>query len=126
MATKVNNGFALEVAELIQTYYVGLIRQDGTEASIDRQPFGTVNVDSSSSTTHHIISNANTITFPTAPTDVAPTDNPVAKIGIYKNLTETTPLIEVDVEPLPKPYLTGDQFIILNDALKVLIQKDVS
>jgi hypothetical protein len=124
MATTINVAYAQAVANnIIQPSYVALLRQDGSECPVGRLLFGTTVVDAVSDPTHIIISNLVELVFPLVASDVAPLDNPVARIalcdaGIGGNFLAITDIVV-------KPYLAGDQFRIPSGWLQFKIQKVV-
>ena len=125
MATEITVSYAIAVAtNIIQSSYIGLIRQDGSECPIGRIGFGVAVVDATSDPDYIVISNLNEIVFPIATIDVAPTSNPVVKVALYSAGTGGDMLANTDV--VAKPYLAGDQFRIPSGMLQFKIQKVVS
>jgi len=124
MATEITVSYAQAVAEnILQSSYVGLIRQDGSECPIGRVAFGDVVVDATSDPDYIVLSNLNDIVFPIASVDVAPTTNPVVKVALYNANSGGNMLAKTDV--VSKPYLAGDQFKIPSGWLQFKIQKVV-
>jgi hypothetical protein len=125
MATTVSTYYAQSVGtSILQSSYVALIRQDGTECPIGRVQLGAVSVDSSSDPTYHIVSNTTEIVFAVASSDVAPTTNPVIQIALYTASTGGDQLAITDLSS-SKPYLSGDQFRIPIGMFQFKIQKTV-
>ncbi len=124
MATQIGVYYAQTVAtEIIQSSYVALIRQDGTECPIGRVSFGFTSVDSSDPD-YHIISNVSEIIFPVATTDVAPISNPIIKVALYTQNTGGEVIATTDLNGF-RPYLTGDQLRIPAGMLQFRVQKEV-
>jgi hypothetical protein len=125
MATTITEHYAQLVADNIITgCYVALIRQDETECPVGRVSIGSINLDTTSDPTYHIISNTTEIVFPLASSDVAPMSNPVSKVALYSSDSGTDKIADTDLAT-PKPYLAGDQFRIPVGMLKFKIQKVV-
>jgi hypothetical protein len=124
MATEITVSYAIAVAtSIIQTSYVGLLRQDGSECPVGRVAFGTAVVDATLDPDYIVISNLNDITFPITTTDVAPFSNPVVQVALYNANSGGNLLAKTDIRP--KPYLAGDQFKIPSGWLQFKIQKIV-
>jgi len=124
MATEITVSYAIAVAtNIIQSSYIGLIRQDGSECPIGRIAFGVAVVDATSDPDYIVISNLDEIVFPIASVDVAPMTNPVVQVALYDADTSGNLLAKTDV--VAKPYLAGDQFKIPSGWLQFKIQKIV-
>jgi len=120
MAIFLVKNFADLIATSFQNLSVALVRQNGTECSgggYERQKYGNVQVSEDSNYVY--ISNSNSIIFPFVDKDLAPSNNPIAKISLYNdaNLIATIDLNR------SKPYLAQDKIIIPPDGLKIKIPK---
>jgi hypothetical protein len=119
MATTLTKAFVDLIANDFQNLYVALIKQDGTECSgggYQRLQFGQTQTKEDAS--YIYISNASQLTFTFATSDIAPLNNPVSKVSLYK---DNTLIATVDIKP--KPYLDQDQFFITPDNLVIRIPK---
>jgi hypothetical protein len=124
MATEITVAYAQAVAtNIIQSSYVALLRQDGSECPIGRIAFGIAVVDATTDPDYIVISNLNEIVFPIASVDVAPSSNPVVQVALYNANTGGNLLAKTDV--VAKPYLAGDQFKIPAGLLQFKIKKIV-
>ncbi len=125
MATIIAELYAQLVRDnIISGCYVALIRNDGTECPIGRAAVGSLNLDTTSDPTYHIISNTTELVYPIASSDVAPNTNPVSKVALYRSEDGSNKIAETDLAT-PKPYLAGDQFRIPVGMLQFKIQKVV-
>jgi hypothetical protein len=124
MAAEITVSYARAIAEkILQSSYVGLIRQDGSECPIGRVALGDIVVDATSDPDYIVLSNLNDIVFPIASVDVAPTSNPVVQVALYNANSGGNMLAKADV--VAKPYLAGDQFKIPSGWLQFKIQRVV-
>jgi hypothetical protein len=124
MATEITVAYAQAVVtNIIQSSYVALLRQDGSECPIGRIAFGIAVVDATTDPDYIVISNLNEIVFPIASVDVAPSSNPVVQVALYNANTGGNLLAKTDV--VAKPYLAGDQFKIPAGLLQFKIKKIV-
>jgi hypothetical protein len=120
VATTITKAFADLIKEKIESLYVGLIRQDGTECQGGGYTRQQVSFTQTSENYDYVyITNISPIVFPLATSDIAPADNPVVKVALYSgmNLVAT-----IDLQQ-PIPYLLQDQFSIVINGLKFKIPK---
>ncbi len=120
MSTIITKAFVDLIKEKIESLYVGLIRQDGTECSDGGYARQQVSLTQTLEDDDYVyISNVYPITFPLATSDIATIDNPVIKVALY-NGNDLVATIDL---PQPTPYLTQDQFSIVINGLKIKIPK---
>jgi hypothetical protein len=120
MATTLTKAFADLIAPSFNNLNIALIRQDGSECTgggYQRMSIGQVRT--YDDTNYIYISNTSQITFALATSDIAPLNNLVSQVKLYKDndLLATIDLAEA------KPYLNQDQFLIAPDSLVLRIPK---
>lgn len=128
MATVLTKSFADLIAPSFKNLSVALIRQDGTECTGGGYQRETLTDVSTSEDDNNVyISNATQISFPLATADIAPTNNPVAKIQLIQtdsnNNSNTIATIDLTES---KPYLNQDQVFIPQNGFTVKIPKNNS
>jgi hypothetical protein len=123
MATKITKDFADLVSAKIVNLNVALIRKDGTECSGGGYQRETIDkVQTSEDDNYVYIQNADQITFPTATSDIATSDNPITQITLYDS---STAVATIDLAQ-SKTYLTQDQIIIQAQGLTIKFPKSNS
>jgi len=120
MATRTEAGLVNLLRTTFENSYVGLIREDNTEAPVGRVAFGTVN--QTSDANFWYFRNASDIVFERATTDVAPYTNRIKEITLFNASTGGNKLITIILDA-PRVYLTGDRFIIPAGAFEIKVPK---
>jgi hypothetical protein len=123
MATTITKDFVDLISSKISSLNVALIRKDGTECSgggYQRENIGSVQTSEDSNYVY--IQNANQITFPTATSDIATSDNPITQVSLYDN---STLVATIDLAQ-SKTYLTQDQIVIPAQGLTIKFPKSNS
>ena len=120
MATRTEAGLVNLLRTTFENSYVGLIREDNTEAPVSRVAFGTVN--QTDDTDFWYFRNALDIVFERATIDVAPYTNRIIEITLFDASTGGNKLITIILDA-PRVYLAGDRFIIPAGAFEIKVPK---